>query len=78
VNGLTQALVKDPTHGIEVTYDGQDISIDLYIVVEYGTNIKTVADSVINTVGYQVERILGMTVDQINVHVQGLRVSNTD
>lgn len=78
VNGLTKALVKDPTHGVDVTYDGKDITIDLYIIIEYGTNVKSVADSVINTVGYQVERILGMSVKQINVHVQGLRVSDID
>jgi uncharacterized alkaline shock family protein YloU len=78
VNGLTNALVKDPTHGVEVAYDGKDITIDLYIIIEYGTNLKSVADSVINTVGYQVERILGMSVKQVNVHVQGLRVSDLD
>lgn len=78
VNGLTKALVKDPTHGVEVTYDGQDITIDLYIVVEYGTNVKTVAESVVNTIRYQVERTLGMPVKQVNVHVQGLRISNVD
>jgi len=78
VNGLTKALVKDPTHGVEVTYGGSDIIIDLYIVVEYGTNVKTVADSVISTVRYQVERVLGMPVKHVNVHVQGLRVSDID
>ena len=40
VNGLTQVLVKDPTHGISVEYDGSNINIDLYIIVEYGTRIK--------------------------------------
>ena len=78
VNGLTQALVKDPTHGVEVTYDGKTITIDLYIVVEYGTNLKSVADSVINTVSYQVERALGMSVKEVNVHIQGLRISDLD
>jgi uncharacterized alkaline shock family protein YloU len=78
VNGLTKALVKDPTHGVEVSYDGKDIVIDLYIVVEYGTNIKTVAESVISTVRYHVERVLGMPVMSVNVHVQGLRISDTD
>ena len=39
VEGLAQALVKDPTHGIEVTYDGQNITIDLYVIIEYVTRI---------------------------------------
>ena len=49
VNGLTHVLVKDPTHGVEVRYDGENINIDVYIVIEYGTRIKTVAASVANT-----------------------------
>jgi len=78
VNGITKALVKDPTHGVEVKYDGKSITIDLYIVVEYGTNLKSVADSVINTVSYQVEKTLGMEVEEVNVHIQGLRISDLD
>ena len=78
VNGLTQALVKDPTHGIEVEYNGRDIDIDLFIVVEYGTRIKTVATSVMHAVRYQVEKALGMPVHVVNVHVCGLRVSLFD
>ncbi len=78
VDGLTNVLVKDPTHGIEVEYDGQNIKIDLYIIVEYGTRIKSVARSVSNTVRYNVERALGMPINEINVHVRGLRISNLD
>ena len=78
VNGLAQVLVKDPTHGVEVHYDGQSINIDLYIVIEYGTRIKSVTSSVSNTVRYHVEKTLGMPINDINVHVQGLRVSDLD
>lgn len=78
VDGLTNVLVKDPTYGVEVEYDGENINIDLYIVVEYGTRIKSVASSVTNTVRFQVEKTLGMPVNEINVHVRGLRISDLD
>ncbi len=78
VDGLAQALVKDPSHGVEVHYDGQTINIELYVVVEYGTRIKSVTTSVSNGVRYQVERALGMPVNDITVHVRGLRISNLD
>lgn len=78
VDGLTQALVRDPTHGVEVHYTGSQINIDLFIVVEYGTRIKSVADSVGNTVRYHVEKALGLPVNQINVHIRGLRISEPD
>jgi uncharacterized alkaline shock family protein YloU len=78
INGLTNVLVKDPTHGVEVQYDGENINIDVYIVIEYGTRIKTVANSVANTVRFHVEKTLGMPINQVNVHVNGLRISDLD
>ena len=78
VNGLANAIAKDPTHGIAVQYDGEAINIDIYIIIEYGTRIKSVAASVANTVRYHVEKAMGLPINEINVHVQGLRISNLD
>jgi uncharacterized alkaline shock family protein YloU len=78
VNGLSQALVKDPTHGIEVHFDGAQIDIDIYVIIEYGTRIASVASSVKNTIKYHVEKALGLPVHSVNVHVQGLRYSELD
>lgn len=78
VSGLSNAMIKDPTHGVEVNYDGDQINIDIYIIIEYGTRISSVATSVGNTVRFHVERALGIPVSEVNVHVQGLRVSELD
>jgi uncharacterized alkaline shock family protein YloU len=78
VDGLTHAIAKDPTHGVDVNYDGQRVDIDIYIIVEYGTRIKSVANSVAKLVRFQVEKALGLPINDINVHVQGLRISNFD
>lgn len=76
--GLAQVLVKDPTLGVDVRFDGKAIQIDLYIIVEYGTRIKTVATTVSENVRYQVEKTFGLPVTEMNVHVRGLRISDTD
>lgn len=76
--GLAQVLVKDPALGVDVHFDGKTINIELYIIVEYGTRIKSVAVSVSDNVRYQVEKAFGLPVSQVNVHVRGLRISNTD
>jgi len=78
VTGLSHVLVKDPTNGVEVHYDDEQIKIDVYIIVEYGTRIKSVATSVGNTVRYHVEKALGLPVSAVNVHVRGLRVSELE
>ena len=74
--GLAQTITHEPARGVSVRYDGENIDIDLYIIVEYGTRITTVADSVANTVKFHVEKALGMPVNEITVHVAGLRFSD--
>jgi uncharacterized alkaline shock family protein YloU len=76
--GLAQVLVKDPSRGIEVRYVPEGIEIDLYIIVEYGTRIKSVASSVAENVRYYVEKAVSLPVTKVNVHVRGLRISNPD
>jgi len=70
------SITKDPRRGISVAYDGEQVDIDVHVIVEYGTRITSVADSVANAVRYNVEKALGMPVGYINIHIQGLRVSN--
>jgi uncharacterized alkaline shock family protein YloU len=76
--GLAQVLVKDPSLGVSIHFNGHDLTVDLYIVIEYGTRIKSVASSVADSVRYQVEKSLGLPVKEVNVHVRGLRISNPD
>lgn len=76
--GLAVTITKEPARGISVNYNGENIDIDIHIIVEYGTRITSVAESVANTVRYHVEKALGMPVHAVNVHIQGLRVSNPD
>lgn len=62
--------------GIDIAYtESGDLQIEVSIVVEYGTPIFTVAQNVMQTVKFQVEHLLGMTVDRVNVNVDDLRVS---
>lgn len=76
--GLAQVLTKDPILGVDVTFDNSFVTVDLYIIIEYGTRIKSVADNVSEFVKYQIEKTTGLTVKQVNIHVRGLRISNTD
>lgn len=73
-----QNLAQDPRHGVEVRLVGNSILIDLFVIVEYGTRISSVAASTANSVKYQVERAIGLPVAAVNVHVQELRVSDKD
>jgi len=77
-SGLANAIVKDPTLGVNVSLSGDSIIIDIYIIIEYGTRIKSVAKSVSESIKYRVEKAIGISVENVNVHVRGLRVSDFD
>jgi uncharacterized alkaline shock family protein YloU len=76
--GLATSITHEPAKGVKVHYDGENLDIDIYIIIEFGTRVASVASSVANTVRFHVEKTIGMTVGKINVHVQGLRISNPD
>ena len=73
-NGLANLLSRDSKRGIEVAIDNGEITIDVYVIVEYGVNIRAVAESIQHTVKFHVEKALNMPVNAINVYVQGLRM----
>ncbi len=49
--------------------------IDLYVILEYGTRIATVAENIMSNVKFAVEQALGTPAVEVNVNVQGIRVS---
>lgn len=65
------------TRGIAVSIDGTRVTIDVSVVVEYGTPIFTVASNVMQAVKFNVERTLGMQVERVNVNVDGLHISQS-
>ncbi|KXK12415.1 MAG: hypothetical protein UZ14_CFX002002354 [Chloroflexi bacterium OLB14] len=77
-DGIVASITREPSRGISVSYKADEIHIDIHVIVEYGTRINSVAESVASTVRFQVEKALGLKVNSVNVHVAGLRISNTD
>jgi uncharacterized alkaline shock family protein YloU len=76
VDGLVELLTPCTGHrGIDVQLRDGQIIIDLYVIVEYGTRISEVAHNIMSAVRFHVEKALGTPVTQVNVHIQGVRVS---
>ncbi len=77
IGELTEALHRDHSRrGVEVQIEGDRITVNLYVIVEYGTRISEVARAAMSRVKFNLEKILGIPIAEVNVHVQGLRVSN--
>ncbi|HNR95350.1 MAG: hypothetical protein BWY10_00266 [Chloroflexi bacterium ADurb.Bin180] len=62
--------------GVQVRVIEERIVIDLFVVLEYGVRISEVAHNIMENVKFRVERALGVPIHEVNVHVQGLRVSS--
>lgn len=76
-DGIAELLGRDNlSRGVEVKLDGDRLTVDLYIIVSYGTKIPEVATNVMEKVKYTLEKFTGLTVDKVNVHVQGVRVND--
>ena len=74
-DGLVKLLKRESlTHGINVNIQDNHITIDFHVIVAYGISISAVADNLIENVKYKVEEFTGMTVDKINIYVEGVRV----
>ena len=75
-DGLVHLLKKESlTKGVRVRTNDEYLTIDLYIIVEYGTNISAIADTLKSNVKYRVEEQVGLPVGQVNISVEGVRMS---
>ena len=75
-DGLVKLLKKESlTKGIQVGIsDENKITLNFHVVVAYGVSISAVTDNLISNVNYKVEEFTGMSVDKINIYIEGVRV----
>ena len=74
-DGLVKLLKRDSLkHGINVTIADNKITLDFHVIVAYGVSISAVSDNLISNVKYKVEEFTGLTIEKINILVEGVRV----
>jgi len=75
---INKVFCKNAEYGILVKSVPEGLELTLNLIIEYGLRIRTVTDSVAEAVAYHVQKVMGVPVKQVNVHVRGLRISNPD
>lgn len=74
-DGFWELLKRENlSKGVKITPDGDAVSIDVFIIVEYGTKISVIANNIIQKVKYTLEALTGIVVSKVTVYVQGIRV----
>ena len=77
-DGISEILRKENfSKGVVVRQDEEQVHIDMYIIVSYGTKISEVAHNVQSKVKYTLDKSVGLAIDSVNIFVQGVRVANS-
>jgi uncharacterized alkaline shock family protein YloU len=78
-DGLAELLRREHLErGVVVRIRDEEVSIDLFVVLEYGIRISEVGRNIAQAVKFAVEKAIGVPVARVIVNVQGLRISNRD
>lgn len=78
-SGIAELLgKKDLAKGIKANISGEEVSVDVNLVVNYGVTIFDVVAEVQKSVKRAVEGMTGLRVTAVNVNVQGVQVPKED
>ncbi len=66
---------KNQSKGVKVLVEGKDCTIDVFIVIEYGTIIPDISWEIQDKVKNDVEAMTGLNVKNVNVNVEGVNVT---
>jgi len=76
-NGIVNLLKRENlSKGVNIKMEEEGISIDLYVIIQFGTKISVVAENIIELVKYNVENQTGLKVLNVNLHIEGVRVQS--
>ena len=60
--------------GVVVSSTENGVHVELYVVIEYGTNINTVSQNLVDQVTFALTEFAKVPLDGVEVHVQGVKV----
>ena len=78
-DGVTKLLKREnAARGVNIVVNDNRIKIELHVIVAYGVSIRAVAQNVLESVRYKIEEYTGLSVEKINVIVEGVRIVDED
>ena len=60
--------------GITLNMSDAGVHVDLYVVIEYGTNINAVSQNLVDAVSFVLKEQARVPIEGIEVHVEGVKV----
>ncbi len=63
---------KNYSKGIKINYKNQQMIIDLYVIIEYGTKIPDISWDIQQNVKRSIEKFLDIKTSKVNINIQGV------
>jgi uncharacterized alkaline shock family protein YloU len=70
---LSRVLPWGIKKGVDVDMRGEGLVVELRVVVEHGLKLAEVAEAVRSRVQYELERMVGLPIASLEVHIEGVR-----
>lgn len=72
-NIIDKIVGKDiPTKGVKISREKENMTIDIFIVADYGTKIPQLAWDIQSAVKEKILQVTNKKVSAVNIHVQGV------
>lgn len=76
-DGIVRLLkMESLTRGVKLHISEDRVDIEFHIIVEYGTNISKLAEKITGSVKYQLQEMAGITVNNVDIFVEGIRIAD--
>lgn len=76
-DGVFELLKKENiTKGVVVIEKENDLTLEIYVVIQYGVKISEVARNIQEKVRYAIKQMLNIDINNVNVFVQGVKVND--
>ena len=69
---------KNLSKGVKVEVGEKEAAVDLFVIVEFGVRIPDIATQIQMNVKRAIEGMTGLSVVEVNIHVQGVTFATTE
>lgn len=74
-DGIAKILPKQKLRrGIQVETTDKGVRVDLYVIIEHGTNLAVVSQNLVDQVTFVLTEFAQVPIDKIEVHIQDIRI----
>ena len=69
---------KNPAKGVKIATEEEFVTVDVFVIVDYGVKINQVAGEVQQKIKTAIEEMTGLIIKSVNVHVQGIKIAKEE